>query len=267
MQTDEKKILFIGAGNMGGAILCALTESGYSAESVFFYEPSEEQANKIASRSKAQKITSFQEEFSKADVVFLCVKPQVFKTMQFPKGQKNAIIVSIMAGVPIAALQKAFPDCEHIVRTMPNIAVVAKKGSVAIATDGVKEDVLQAVEFIFSKCAATFRILESQMNAVTGLSGSGQAFVFQFIEALAMGGVKMGLPRDTAMNLALSMVHGSTEMLEKSKLNPGELTANVCSPAGTTIAGIQELENKAFKGTIMSAVEAAAKRSKELGEN
>lgn len=268
---SAKKIFFIGAGNMGGAILQALAKS----DSLLFYEPNDEQANKIAEKSKAQKVASIPEGLSKADVVFLCVKPQVFPKISgnlslLKESGKNAVIVSIMAGVTLDALKGVFSPQQkniQIVRAMPNIAVMAKRGTVAIATDGVEESVLQEVEFLFSKCASTARVLESQMDAVTGLSGSGPAFVFQFIEALAMGGVKTGLPRDVAMKLALSTVSGATEMLRESGFSPGELTANVCSPAGTTIAGIQELENRAFKGTVMAAVETAAKRSAELGKN
>jgi len=275
MQSGTKNIFFIGVGNMGGAILHALAESGYPAQSMFFYEPNEEQANKVAEKSKVEKISSISIGLSKADVVFLCVKPQVFPKIsgnlsQLKNFDKNSVVVSIMAGVTLGALRGVFSTQEkniQIVRAMPNIAVMAKKGTVAIATDGVEENTLQTVESLFSKCANTVRILESQMDAVTGLSGSGPAFVFQFIEALAMGGVKMGLPRDVAMKLALSTVGGSTEMLRESGFNPGELTANVCSPAGTTIAGIQELENRAFRGTVMAAVEAAARRSAELGRN
>jgi len=178
---------------------------------------------------------------------------------------KETIIVSIMAGVTLLTLRTAL-KIKNIVRTMPNIAITVAKGTVAIAEDGVEESVLQTVEFLFSTCANTVRVLENQMDAVTGLSGSGPAFVFQFIEALVMGGVKAGLKRDSAMKLALSTIEGSIEMLKNSKLNPGELTANVCSPAGTTIAGVQELENKAFRGAVMAAVEAAAKRSAELGK-
>jgi len=261
MQSYSGNIFFVGAGSMGGAILCALTENGYSAGSVFFCEPNEEQANKIAKKSNAKKLSSIEEGFSKADLVFLCVKPQVFPKLSIP--HSTATIVSIMAGVPISALRAKFPK-NIVVRTMPNIAVAAKKGTVAIATDGVEERVLETVEQIFSTCASTVRVMEAQMDAVTGLSGSGPAFVFQFIEALAMGGVKMGLPRGIAMKLALSTVQGSVKMLEQSGLNPGELTANVCSPAGTTIAGLQELEKNAFRGTVMAAVETAAKRSAEL---
>jgi pyrroline-5-carboxylate reductase len=149
---------------------------------------------------------------------------------------------------------------------MPNIAVTVKKGTVAIAEEGIEESVLQTVEFLLSTCANTVRVLENQMDAVTGLSGSGPAFVFQFAEALVMGGIKAGLPRDAAMKLVLSTIEGSIELLKDSKLNPAELTANVCSPAGTTIAGIQELENRAFRGAVMAAVEVAAKRSMELGK-
>jgi len=271
----EKKIFFIGAGNMGGAILHALAESNAPTQHLLFYEPNDEQASKIAEKSKAEKVASIQEGLSKADVVFLCVKPQVFPKISgslslLKESGKNLVIISIMAGVTLDALRGVFSPQEkniHIVRAMPNIAVMAKRGTVAIATDGLEESVLQEVEFLFSKCANTARVLESQMNAVTGLSGSGPAFVFQFIEALAMGGVKMGLPRDVAMKLALSTVGGSAEMLKESGFSPGELTANVCSPAGTTIAGIQELENRAFRGTVMAAVETAAKRSEELGKH
>ena len=273
---DAKKIFFIGTGNMGGAILCALTEGGYPARSIFFQEPNEEQANKIANYSKAKRVLSFQDGFSEADVVFLCLKPQIFlkfSTMlrtALANCEKNPVIISIMAGVTLEALRTAFTpskDKLHIVRTMPNIAVTAKRGAVAIATDGIENDILQTVEFMFSQCAVTYRVLENQMDAVTGLSGSGPAFVFQFIEALAMGGVKMGLSKDLAMKIALSTVFGAAEMLEESKLSPSELTANVCSPAGTTIAGIHELENRAFRGAVMAAVEASAKRSAELGNS
>jgi len=272
MLSSAKKIFFIGAGNMGGAILRALTENGYPVSSVFFYEPDNHVANKAAEKSKATRIATLAEGFSKADIVFLCIKPQIFSKIsvslrkEMEAAGKDIIIVSIMAGVTLLSLRTAL-KMKNIVRTMPNIAITVKKGTVAIATEeGIEESVLQTVEFLFSTCSNTVRVLEGQMDAVTGLSGSGPAFVFQFIEALAMGGVKVGLARETAMQLALSTMEGSVEMLNDSKLTPGELTANVCSPAGTTIAGIQELENRAFRGAVMAAVEAAVKRSMELGK-
>jgi pyrroline-5-carboxylate reductase len=271
MPFSAKKVFFIGVGNMGGAILRALIEGDQSVESVFFYEPNDEQVNKIAEKSKVKRVSSLSEGFTEADIAFLCIKPQIFSKISdelrigLENTGKNPVIISIMAGVSIATLQTVFPK-RQIVRTMPNIAVISRNGTIAIATDDVQENVLQIVEFLFSRCANTFRVLENQIDAVTGLSGSGPAFVFQFIEAFVMGGVKMGLQRDVAMKLALSTVRGSIEMLEKSKLSTGELTASVCSPAGTTIAGIQELENRAFKGAVMAAVEVAAKRSMELGK-
>jgi len=270
MHSSAKNILFIGTGNMGSAILNALSENGYPASAVFFYEPDDERANKIAERSKATRLASLAEGFTKADIAFLCVKPQTFTKIyasmqkEIEASGKEPIIVSIMAGVTLASLYAAL-KIKNIVRTMPNIAITVKKGMVAIAQEGIEEGVLQTVEFLFSTCSDTVRVLESQIDAVTGLSGSGPAFVFQFVEALAMGGVKAGLPYYTAMELALSTIEGSIEMLRNSKSNTGELTANVCSPAGTTIAGIQELENRAFRGTVMAAVETAAKRSAELG--
>jgi pyrroline-5-carboxylate reductase len=273
MLSSAKKIFFIGAGNMGGAILGALIESGYPVSSVFFYEPANAVADKIAEKSKAARLASLTEGFSKADIVFLCVKPQIFSKIsatlrkEMDAAGKETIIVSIMAGVTLASLRTAL-KMKNIIRTMPNIAITVKKGTVAIAEEGggVDESVLQTVEFLFSTCANTVRVLENQMDAVTGLSGSGPAFVFQFAEALVEGGVKVGLPRDTAMEMALSTIEGSVEMLKCSRLSPGELTAKVCSPAGTTITGIQELENRAFRGAVMAAIEAAAKRSMELGK-
>jgi pyrroline-5-carboxylate reductase len=272
MLSSAKKIFFIGAGNMGGAILSALIESGYPVSSVFFYEPVNTIADKVTEKTKAARLVSLAEGFSKADIVFLCIKPQIFSKIsaalrkEMDAAGKETIIVSIMAGVTLASLRTAL-KMKNIIRTMPNIAITVKKGTVAIAEEGVvDESVLQTVEFLFSTCANTVRVLESQMDAVTGLSGSGPAFVFQFAEALVEGGVKSGLPRDTAMELALSTIEGSVEMLKGSRLSPGELTAKVCSPAGTTITGIQELENRAFRGAVMAAVEAAAKRSMELGK-
>ncbi|MDR2553916.1 MAG: pyrroline-5-carboxylate reductase [Fibromonadaceae bacterium] len=272
MLSSAKKIFFIGAGNMGAAISKALTENGYPVSSVFFYEPDSHVASIAAEKSKATRLATLAEGFSKADIVFLCIKPQIFSKIsaslrkEMEAASKEMIVVSIMAGVTLLSLRTAL-KMKNIVRTMPNIAITVKKGTVAIASEeGIEESVLQTVEFLFSTCANTVRVLESQMDAVTGLSGSGPAFVFQFIEALVMGGVKVGLTRDAAMRLALSTVEGSIEMLKDSKLNPGELTANVCSPAGTTIAGVQELENKAFRGAVMAAVEAAVRRSTELGK-
>jgi len=272
MSSSAKKVLFIGAGNMGGSIICALTDSGYPPGAILYYEPSDEQAKKIALRSKATRITSLTEEFSKADVVFLCLKPQVFSKIssafhdELKPLKKKFVIISVMAGVTIANLRAVFPDSSVVVRVMPNVAVTVNEGTVAIATDGVEESELQTVEFLFSTFANTVRVLEYQMDAVTGLSGSGPAFIFQFVEALAMGGVKMGLQRDVAMNLALSTMRGSLKMLEMSDRGTGNLTADICSPAGTTITGLHELENRSFKGTVISAIEAAAKRSAELGK-
>jgi len=268
--SSAKNIFFIGTGNMGGAILTALTDSGYPVSAVSFYEPDNERASKIAEKSKATRLTSLSEGFSKADIAFLCVKPQIFSKIsgtlhkEMDNSSKDLIIISIMAGVKLASLHSALKR-KNIVRTMPNIAVVVKKGTVAIASEGIEESVLQTVEFLFSTCSDTVRVLESQMDAVTGLSGSGPAFVFQFVEAMAMGGVRVGLSHDVSMNLALSTIEGSIEMLRDSKQSPGELTANVCSPGGTTIAGMEELENRAFRGTVMAAIEAAVNRSAELG--
>lgn len=268
--TEQKNILFLGAGNMGAAILRGLVGSGYAASRIFFYEPSDAVASLLADTG-ATRVPNALAGFEKADVALLCIKPQVFShvapslRIDIEKSKKHLLFISVMAGVPRERLLSSLGLKNDVVRTMPNLPLTVGKGTVAIATDEASEESLRLAESIFSTCGTPVRVQEYQINAVTGLSGSGPAYVFQFIEGLAMGGVKAGLPRDVAMKLALATVLGSVEMLQQSGKGPGELTAMVSSPGGTTIAGLQVLEDSAFRGTLMRTVEAAAKRSAELG--
>lgn len=268
--SEPKNILFLGAGNMGAAILRGLVRSDYPASRIFFFEPSDQVAAQL-SDTGAQRVVTALEGFMKAQVVLLCIKPQVFShvapnlRIDIEKCGKHLLFISVMAGVSRERLLHSLNLKTDVVRTMPNLPLNVGKGAVAIATDETSEESLLITESIFATCGTPVRVQEYQMNAVTGLSGSGPAYVFQFIEGLVMGGVKAGLPRDTAMKLALSTLQGSVEMLLQSGKGPGELTAMVSSPGGTTIAGLQVLEDSAFRGALMRAVEAAAKRSAELG--
>jgi len=268
--SDTKNILFLGAGNMGAAILRGLIGSGYPAGQIFFFEPSDAVAAQIADTG-AERVSSALVGFSKADIVLLCIKPQVFShvapnlRIDLEKSKRHPLFISVMAGVTRERLLVSLGLKTDVVRTMPNLPLTVGKGTVAIATDEASEESLRIAESIFSTCGTPVRVQEYQMNAVTGLSGSGPAYVFQFIEGLAMGGVKAGLPRDVAMKLALSTVQGSVELLLSSNKGPSELTAMVSSPGGTTIAGLQVLEDSAFRGALMRTVESATKRSAELG--
>ena len=266
----QKNILFLGAGNMGAAILKGLVASGYTASLLQFYEPSDAVAAPLSALG-AQRVSSFAQGLASADVVLLCIKPQVFSHVapslrnDIEKSGKHLLFISIMAGISRERLCSALNLKSDVIRTMPNLPLTVGKGAVAIATDESSEEALQTAEGIFAACGSTVRVQEYLINAVTGLSGSGPAYVFQFIEGLVMGGVKAGLPRDVSMKLALSTVLGSVEMLQQGSKGPGELTAMVSSPGGTTIAGLQVLEDAGLRGTLMRTVEAAAKRSAELG--
>lgn len=271
----QPSIFFIGAGNMGGAILKGLLNTNYPVQKISFFEPSDSIASALETLG-AQRVNSFAEGYAKAEVLMLCVKPQIFSLLPtqwkkelnvsdstIPSIQEKTVI-SIMAGVSREKIKLALGDTE-IVRIMPNLALTVGKGTIALATDGVSEETLAFAESIFETVGTTCRVQESSMDAVTGLSGSGPAYVFEFIEGLIRGGVCMGLSREAATKLAIGTVEGSVKLLKETGKTPSELSAMVSSPGGTTIAGLQVLEDSAFRGTLMNAIKAATKRSKELG--
>lgn len=269
-------IFFVGAGNMGGAILRGLVAAGHEASGILFYEPFDATAEAVA-KLGAVRVASFAEGYKRADVIFLCVKPQVFaglpaawkrelgvaETEALP-GLGGKRFVSIMAGVTRAKILAGVGEGE-VLRVMPNLPLTVGKGTVALATDGVSEETLQLAEGIFQTVGTTCRVQEAWMDAVTGLSGSGPAYVFEFVEGLVRGGVRMGLTRAAAMQLALGTVEGSIELLRSTGKSPSDLCAMVSSPGGTTIAGVLALEEASFRAALMSAVEKATLRSKELG--
>ncbi len=272
----SENIFFVGAGNMGGAILRGLLTAGYPAQKISFFEPNESLAQQIEKLGAVKK-KSFADGYAQANVLILCTKPQIFNKLpnawknelgiasmdSFPKWNEKKCI-SIMAGVTRQRLIENLGDGE-ILRVMPNLPLTVGKGTVALATDGVLEETLALAETIFNTVGTTCRVQESLLDAVTGLSGSAPAYVFEFIEGLVRGGVKMGLSRDIALQLTLGTIEGSVELVKQSGKSPADLCAMVCSPAGTTIAGIQELEKAGFRSTLMKTVEAGTKRSKELG--
>lgn len=265
------KIFFAGVGNMGGAILRGLLNAGTAANSIFFFDPNDKAAEATV-KLGAVRVKSFAEGLKKADVTFLCVKPQIFKVVGTEwkkavaanKGEKT--FISIMAGVTRKALTDVLGAKNQVLRVMPNLPLTVGRGTVALATDGVSEATLALAESIFGNIGVTCRVLESNMDAVTGLSGSAPAYVFEFIEALTRGGVRCGLSRDVALKLALGTIEGSVELAKQSGKSPSDLCAMVCSPAGTTIAGVKALEDGGFRASVINAIEAGTNRSKELGK-
>ena len=213
------------------------------------------------------------ELFTNCDIVFLSIKPQYFSDAVDAKSINKAVadrkasplVVSIMAGVPISNI-KFLTGQDRIVRVMPNTPSLIMEGAAGIAaSSSVTAEELKTVSKLMSAVGCVESVPEKLMDAVTGLSGSGPAYVFTFIEALIDGGVLNGLPRDVARQLAIQTVIGSAKLVQESGEHPAVLRDRVTSPGGTTIEALKMLEVNDFRGTVIQAVEAATRRSKELG--
>ena len=204
-----------------------------------------------------------------SQVIFLAVKPQTVPALLdaiAPAVNQDKLIVSIAAGIPLSTLRDALPDDSRIVRVMPNTPALVLAGAAGISPSAAATPAdVALVERIFNVVGRATVVSDDMMDAVTGLSGSGPAFVFALIEGLSDGGVLMGLDRPTATMLAAQTVLGAAKMVLETGKHPGELKDMVTSPAGTTIAGMQALEDGGLRGLMMAAVRRATERSQELG--
>ncbi len=213
--------------------------------------------------------TDNEEAVKWASIILLAVKPQVLpKVLKTIKKsiKKNHLVISVAAGVPISKIVAGLPLRTAVIRAMPNTPAMVLKGATALAAgENVTEDQLSVAKEIFEASGKVVVVEEKLMDAVTGLSGSGPAYVYVMIEALADGGVRMGLPRNVALTLATQTVLGTAQLALESGEHPGVLKDRVASPGGTTIAGLHELEQGGIRATLMNAVEAATRRSQELG--
>jgi pyrroline-5-carboxylate reductase len=280
-------IACIGSGNMGLALMKG-AESIVGGSNIGFSDADKARAKAAAGALKAIVYNSNTEAIEKGDYVFLAVKPQVLPAVlaeiapaarERLAAGKTPILVSMAAGWSIDKIQaivggsgtevpadRAPIASVPVVRIMPNTPALISKGMITMAASPeVPEKKIAELKNILQGAGAVDRLDEHYMDAVTGLSGSGPAFVYLFIEALADGGVLAGLPRDKALRYAAQTVLGSAAMILETGRHPGELKDMVTSPGGTTIAGIAALEDGAFRGTVMKAVEAAYNRSLELG--
>lgn len=273
----QKKILFIGAGNMGSAIIHGIITNRVMQENtIAFFDPQETVRKKVAEKTGAQSLSVMDERVKEFDVLILAVKPQIFHHFSSDPAMcllqnylnENQIIVSIMAGVTIKKIQDFFKKTKKIIRVMPNTpAIIGKAMSVLSPSEEIAENELLFVKEIFQSIGETEVLAESLLDAVTGLSGSGPAFVMMFIEALTQGGILCGLSKNTAEKLAIQTVIGSCEMIGSTGKTVEELRHMVTSPGGTTIAGIAALEENQLRSGVIKAVKAAYNRSKELGKD
>ncbi len=266
-----KKLVFLGTGNMAEALLKGLLREGtVDPDEIVCAEPRPERREEIADRYGVEVTGDNRAAAALADLVVLAVKPQVIDALLTeiaPALQPRALVVSIAAGVPISALARRLPAGARIIRTMPNTPALVGAGATALARGPHATDAdLTVARALFEAVGTAVVVDEPLLDAVTGLSGSGPAFVFLAIEALADGGVRAGLPRPVALGLAAQTVMGAARLVLETGRHPGELKDQVTSPAGTTIAGVAALESRGFRAALIEAVDAAARRSRELGQ-
>jgi pyrroline-5-carboxylate reductase len=263
------KLGIIGGGVMGEALLSRLVMKHiFAAHEVLVSEPQLQRRDVLARQYGVQVTEENQAVVAAAEILLLAIKPQVFDTVvsQLEPTHTQQIVVSILAGMPLAKLEAAFPG-QPVVRAMPNTPATVGVGMTAIAPgQHAQAQHLTEVQQIFAAVGDVVQVPESMMDAVTGLSGSGPGYVAVLIEALIDGGVAVGLPRAIATQLAIQTVRGTAELLQTSNLHPAELKDRVTSPGGTTIAGIAHLEKSGFRSALIEAVRSAYLRSKELGD-
>ena len=257
---------------MGEAILSRLiAQKVYLAQTILVSEPQAERRDYLEQQYQVKITSNNRVVAENSQVLLLAIKPQVLDVVaadlvnQKPKDERS-LVISILAGVPLSRLSKVFPN-QPIIRVMPNTPAIIGAGITAIAAgEDVTPEQRETAKSIFTSVGQVVEVPEYQMDAVTGLSGSGPAFVAIAIEALADGGVAAGLPRAIAQQLAIQTVLGTAKLLQESKLHPAQLKDRVTSPGGTTIAGVAELESNGFRSAIIEAVQAAYYRSQELGQ-
>jgi pyrroline-5-carboxylate reductase len=261
---------FLGGGNMAGALILGLIQSKAIAPSKIIASDVKKERLAHLAREYGIRVTMDNHALVRdSSVVVLSVKPQVVDKVLTVIGQDvrpDQLVVSIAAGVPIAALEARLPAGSRVVRTMPNVAALALAGATAIAagTHATPKD-MRAATALFEAVGRVVTLDETLLDAVTGLSGSGPAYVMLMIDALADGGVKVGLHRDTALVLAAQTVFGAAKLLLDTGEHPGRLKDMVTSPGGTAIAGLHTLESGGLRRTLIDAVEVASKRAAELG--
>jgi pyrroline-5-carboxylate reductase len=268
---ESRKIGFLGGGNMAAALIRGLISS-------HTVKPEQIRASDV----KAERLADLEQRYGIgtstdneaiarwANVIVISVKPQIVDRILAPISAayvEGDVVVSIAAGVPLEAIEARLPKGARVVRSMPNTAAIALAGATAIApgTHATAAD-LEVSRALFEAVGKCVELDESLLDAVTGLSGSGPAYVMLMIEALADGGVKVGLGRDTALLLAAQTVYGAAKLQLETGEHPGRLKDMVTSPGGTAIAGLHTLEAGGLRTTLIDAVEAASRRSAELGE-
>lgn len=264
------RLSFLGSGNMAEAIMKGVLAAGlFKAGDLLASDTSETRLKVIHQKYGIRTTRNNREAVREGDLVILGVKPLGVDGVlaEIKSELKEKVLVSVAAGVPLARLAAGLEREAKIIRAMPNAPALVQAGATALAPGkGVEQETLDLVLQIFDSIGKSWILEERYLDAVTGLSGSGPAFVFMMIEAMADGGVKSGLSREVALALAVQTVLGAAQMALQTGDHPARLKDFVASPGGTTIAGLHKLEEGKVRSAFISAVEAATRRSEELGK-
>lgn len=265
----SKKIVFIGAGNMGEALLGGLLKSDLTnPENIIATDIRQERLDYISKKWGVKATQNVTEAVDQADVIVLCIKPQtiaeVLTTIK-DHVKTEQLVLSIVAGITTRTIDYFISKNNPVIRAMPNIPAVVDEGAAGVCLGEHAGDIHKEIALKILGSVGTVEIVnESQMDVVTGLSGSGPAYIYMVIEALTDGGVMMGLPRDVATKLATQTVLGSAKLVKETGIHPAMLRDQVTTPGGTTIRAIQSLEESGLRPMLIKAVEIATSRSKEL---
>ena len=267
----NQKIAFIGAGRMASAIVKGLIDSNiYSPSQILCTCGKDSTGQKLAESTSIQHVEHLDAHILDIDYLILACKPQQLTDLQIPSNSQmdHLSVISILAGTPIKKLRKQFPEVQNIIRSMPNTPGQIGQGVTAYTSEKTLSDELNSeISSILGALGAVYRVSESQLDAVTAISGSGPAYVFEFISALTRAGIKAGLETTLAQALAEKTVLGSSLLLEESPLSPEALRDAVSSPGGTTEAALKVLEESKFRELIQAAVLRAKARSEELAQS
>ncbi len=264
------RVGFLGAGQMATALARGWLAAGLVTPTTCRAgDPSADARARFQQQTGCPATADNRDVIAQSDVLVLAVKPQTLPALLdevHNQVTERHLVISIVAGVPLKRLADGLLANRRLVRVMPNTPCLLCASATGFAAGpGARPEDVALVERLFNAVGKAFAVAEPLLDAVTGLSGSGPAFVYVMIEALADGGVRMGLPRDVALTLAAQTVMGAARMVLETGQHPAPLKDAVTSPGGTTIAGLHALERGGFRAAVMDAVEAAAKRSTELG--
>lgn len=266
------KIAVIGGGKIGEALISGLVAGGHSPKDIHVANRRPERGKELVEAYGVTDYPDASQCIDEVDVVFLCVKPKdtlpLLASMSetLDNNPQDTTVISMAAGICVRSLEEVVSAGTPIVRAMPNTPMLVRRGTTAVSPGRfVGEDQLEIIKDLLGVLGDVFVVDESHMDAVVAMSGSSPAYFFLMVEAMIDAGVNLGLPRGLAKNLAVSSAAGATALLQESGVEPSELRANVCSPGGTTIRAIRELEESGLRGMMYRATQKCAQRSAEMG--